>query len=464
MARNHYTKPRNPDNPADLARALADPVSAAELFGGSPEQWSAFEAEYAQNSRIVAKLAGEQAQLQMQQMLQAGGGHAVPKGIGGTAAAGRNRLWNKRAPGVKADGVLEHSEYPLTDLFKAVDPRNEAGGPVRLALQNAMSERVGSEGGYLVPEVLRSEILTLGLESAIVRPRAMIVEMDSLRVPYPAIDDVSHSGTSGVYGGVAANWTEEGASITSSAPAFGKVILQARKLAFFTNIPNELLQDAGPVVEQWLRTQLPRAVSWFEDIAYIGGSATAGTGVNQPQGFLNSPSCIRVPVGATNTVRYDDVVKMYCRLLPQALPGAVWIMAPDVKEQLLKLAVTPLSAGTTQAVAPPAWLSGLQAIDGEPSTLFGHPVCISEKAPSGASGNTTTPGALSLANFGYYLLGDRMQMQVAVSEQYQFASDLTSYRVIMRCDGRAWTQSALTPFNGGNTLSPFVKLDTTATS
>src|SRR5208282_303445 len=50
-------------------------------------------------------------------------------------------------------------------------------------LHNALSERIPAEGGFLVPEVLRSEILMVSLEKAIVRPRARIIPMDSLRVP-----------------------------------------------------------------------------------------------------------------------------------------------------------------------------------------------------------------------------------------------------------------------------------------
>ena len=87
----------------------------------------------------------------------------------------------------------------------------------------------------MVPEVLRSLVLQMSLEHAVVRPRARIVPMDSLRVPYPSIDDTSHTAT--VFGGVSGNWTEEGAAITQSAPAFSRVVLEAKKLAFFTQYP-----------------------------------------------------------------------------------------------------------------------------------------------------------------------------------------------------------------------------------
>jgi hypothetical protein len=43
---------------------------------------------------------------------------------------------------------------------------------------------------------------------------------------------------------------------------------------------------------------------------------------------------------------------------------------------------------------------------------------------------------------------------------YRFGNDQTAFRLIQRVDGRPWIQSAITPANGGSTLSPFVELST----
>ena len=52
-------------------------------------------------------------------------------------------------------------------------------------------------------------------------------------------------------------------------------------------------------------------------------------------------------------------------------------------------------------------------------------------------------------------------MQIASSVEYSFANDTVSYRVIERLDGRGWQRTALTPANGGSTLSMIVKLGQT---
>ncbi len=457
MAR-HYVSPRNDQiTPTDLAAIMADPAKAAELFGGGQAAWRDFETRYAAASPVVDQLAGERAQLQLQEILQAGGGKP-PKGLAGPQGRKTGRFYDKRAPGTAVEGVLPESEYPMADFFRMASTRFDDLQPLRTQFHAAMSERVPAEGGFLVPELMRSDILELALEQSVIRPRARIVPMDSLRVPYPALDDVTHANAASVYGGVSAFWTEEAAALTASAPAFARIVLEAQKLTAFTSIPNELLQDSGPLLEDWLKTSWPAAVAWYEDDAFINGD-----GVGIPQGFLNAPAAIKVATASAYTITLLDIIKAYCRMLPQALPGAVWMAAPDVKQQLLQLSLTPqTSTSSPQPVAPPAWFTSGQAIEGEPDTLFGHPVFWSEKMPSGASSNTTTAGALSLCNFSYYLLGERAQMQLAMSQEYHFASDLTDYRLIERCTGRVWPQSALTPRNGGATLSPFVLVDTTS--
>jgi HK97 family phage major capsid protein len=333
-------------------------------------------------------------------------------------------------------------------------------------LQNAMAERIPSEGGFLVPESLRSEILMVALETAVVRPRARVIPMDSLRVPLPAIDDVSHA--SSVYGGVQAFWTEEGAALSQSAPSWGRVVLEAKKLTAYTAIPNELLQDSITPLDAWFNQFYPTAISWFEDVAFL-----TGTGVGEPEGVLNAPSAVRVPVQTDNAITFTDIATAYTRMWPASLNNAVWICAPDVLLQLLQLAVTPVSHGTTQSVAPPGWLMSGQAMghpgggngDGTNYQLLGRPLIVSEKMPSSGSGNTTVPGALTFVDLSYYLLGDRQSMQVASSDEYLFGQDMVAYRVIERLDGRTWLRSAITPENGStNTLSPVVKIDTTATS
>lgn len=386
--------------------------------------------------------------------------------------AEKQLLFDENAGGAKVDdgeeatsfGRFFHAAFLAEHFMK---DRGDTEGIQRIQswkrqLHNALTERVPSEGGFLVPENLRSEILMVSLEDSVVRPKARIIPMDSLRVPLPAIDDISHANN--VYGGVQAFWTEESASLSASAPSWNRVTLEAKKLTAFTSIPNELLQDSITPLDTWFGMFFPKAMAWFEDVAFI-----SGTGVGEPQGFLNAPGAVRVPVAGTNAIVFADIAKAYSRMWPASLKNAIWLCSPDVLLQLLQLAAEP--GGT--AIAPPGWLQGYQAIgvpgggdsDGVNYLLMGRPLVVSEKMPSSTSGNTTVPGALTLIDLSYYLLGDRQSMQIAASDEYLFGQDMMAYRVIERLDGRFWLQTPITPQNGSSsTLSPLVKIDTTSES
>ena len=327
-----------------------------------------------------------------------------------------------------------------------------------LEIKNAgMAERIPSEGGFLVPETLRSDILALSLEDGVMRPEATVVPMDSLRVPIPSIDDTSH--TSSVFGGVAAAWTAEGAALTITAPKFSRILLEASKLTAFTQIPNELLQDSVSPMDVWFRTFFPQAVSFFEDLGFI-----TGDGVNQPEGLLNCPGAVTVDPGTSATIALTDVIAMLCRLWPPSLKRARWLTSPDGLRQILGMALV----SDSTAIAPPAMLGGMQALelpggmeigDGTVFRLFGIPGRVSEKAPYPNTGQPA--GALTLYDPSAYLIGDRQAMQVASSTEFSFNLDTVSYRITERLDGRGWQRTPLTPANGGSTLSMIVMLGQT---
>lgn len=331
-----------------------------------------------------------------------------------------------------------------------------------LAVRNAgMSERVPSEGGFLVPENLRSEILALSLEDGVMRPEATVIPMDSLRVPLPSIDDTSHA--SSVFGGVSAFWTAEGAALTATAPKFSRLVLTANKLTAFTQIPNELLQDSTSPMDVWFNTFFPMAVSFFEDLAFL-----TGDGVDEPEGLINCPGAVTVDPVTNATITLVDVLTMLVRLWPPSIKRARWACSPDAFGQLLAMGLVVTVSGTGTPIAPPSMLAGYQAIeapagsagDGFNFRMLGIPLRVSEKMPYPSTGQPD--GALTLYDPTGYLIGDRQAMQVASSAEYSFANDEVSYRVIQRLDGRGWQRTALTPANGSsNKLSMIVKLGQT---
>jgi HK97 family phage major capsid protein len=148
---------------------------------------------------------------------------------------------------------------------------------------------------------------------------------------------------------------------------------------------------------------------------------------------------------AADTILWENIVKMYSRMLPASLGRAVWIANLDTFPQLATMA---LNVGTGGSAI---WLNN--GVQGPPMTILGRPVIFNEKVPTVGDAND-----ISFIDFGYYLIGDRMQMRAESSAHAQFVNDKTVYRIIERVDGRGWIQSAITPKTGSNTLSPFVAL------
>lgn len=315
----------------------------------------------------------------------------------------------------------------------------------REALRNAAaSSGEPASGGFLVPEAFRAELLQLSLEASVVRPRARIVPMESSRVIYPYIDDTSHA--SNVYGGVQGYWTPESGSMTDVAATFGRLALEAWKLTAFANVPNELIQDSAISFEAFIRSVFPQALAYFADVAFLSGN-----GAGQPLGILTAGNAARVSVAKesgqpNDTIVWENIVKMYSRMLPQSLASAVWVVSPDTFPELATMA---LAVGTGGG---PVWLNN--GVGGPPATILGRPVVISEKVE-----NLGDQGDINFIDFNYYLVGDRQAMTVSSSEHFRFQNGETSFSFVERLDGRPWLQSALTPRNGGPTLSPFVTLD-----
>lgn len=382
----------------------------------------------------------------------------------GTAAVSRGRgaVYNKMAPGAQFEAATDAKDR-FTSVGQYLQAIQEERWPStrgnrqelldKLAtvrkFQNSFAEEDPGAGGFLVPEIMRSELLQLALEQAIVRSRATVIPMNTLRVPIPIVDDTSH--VSSLFGGVVYYWTQEAGTLTESQAKYGRITLEARKLTGFFKVPNELLADA-PAFSAWFDSRIPAGLAWYEDVAFM-----TGDGAEKPQGFIGSPAYVTIDRAATNAISYADLVTMYSRMLPTSLSNAVWIASIDAFPQIAQL--------TGPSGNPGIWLGGWASRDASeapPVSIFGRPVFFTEKVPAtGASGGKS--GDISFVDLSYYLVGDRQSVAVASSEHFLFQNDQTAFRIIERVDGRPWLQSALTPHNGGPTLSAYVGTSATHT-
>lgn len=308
-----------------------------------------------------------------------------------------------------------------------------------------LSEGIFGDGGALVPEEFRAELLRLALEASVVRPRARVIPMGSAVLRFPAIRDTSHAST--VFGGISGTWKAEAASLSSTTnqPTFSQVKIEPYKLTAYTVASNELLADSAIAMEALIGQLFPEAIAYFEDDAFING-----TGAGQPLGIINADALVSVAKEtgqAATTLVYQNLVKMYARMMPAMLGNAVWVAHPDVFPQLAQLS---LEVGTGGSAI---WIAN--AVGSVPMSIFGRPLIFTEKAQT-----LGTAGDIYFVDFNQYLIGDRQALTMARSEHVNFTTDEMAWRFTQRVDGRPWLTTALTPRNGSNTFSPYINLAT----
>ncbi len=445
-----------PETPAQLEEFMHDPAKMRALFQ-QKDGFATFVRNYAKavhnQDQEIATQVRDQTQKVLGEWLreQQDADGATPLNLGFTnpdtvrdRASARGGLNNPRAMGAPLDKEFSNS----SDYFRLIwhNRQRDAQAQAQLGrVRNAFSSTVPSEGGFLIPETLRSELLRVSLESAIVRPRARVIPMETLRVPFPAIDSTSN--VSSVYGGIVGYWTEEAAALTQSQASFGRVVLDAKKLTAYTEVPNELISDSITSFQAFIDSIFPEALGFYEDYGFL-----RGTGVGEPLGVLNSSARITVTETTANLIKWDDVVAMYARMLPGSLNRAVWVASIDTFPQLARMTLPVQNvAGTENVGGAGAWTTDMH---GNPQlSLLGRPVLLTEKVPG-----LGVTGALNFIDFGFYLLGDRQVMSAMSSPHFKFQNDMTAYRIIERVDGRPWLNSAITPKNSTATLSPIVSL------
>jgi HK97 family phage major capsid protein len=444
-----------PESPADLEDFLADDAKVKAAYaeeGGLAKLIKAYAKTVQEKDPGIAAQIREQTQLIFHEMMEANGMDSKKSkvNLNWTEPVQANRAARRHQPNPDAAGAVLNGEFPnIAAYLQTIWNKANLKGDALEKLQRVrdFSEKIPSEGGFLVPEEFRAELLIASLGSAVVRPRARVIPMSSATLRFPKIDETSR--VSSVYGGIVVYRTEEGEELVESQAAFGSLKLEATKQTALAHVTNELVKDA-PAFGGFIEQTFPEAMAYYEDLDFL-----LGTGAGEPLGSLhvNNTAIISVAKEAgqlASTLLWLNIIRMYARMLPSSLGSAVWLASPDV---FVELATMALEVGTGGSAV---WLTDAH---GTPVlTLLGRPVIMTERAPAALG----TRGDLSFVDFGMYLIGDRQMMTAASSEHVKFTSDKTTYRLIARNDGRPWLESPITPHNNSATLSPFVQLDTRA--
>lgn len=308
-----------------------------------------------------------------------------------------------------------------------------------------MEEGDPSQGGFLVPEEFRQQLLNVALEASIVRPRATRIPMATNRVVLPAVIDDDHS--SDFFGGITIARTGEGAAKSNTNPKLGQIALTLHKLTGLVRVSDELLEDSPISLQPILTSLFGQAIAFTEDSDFL-----TGDGSNKALGVFNAanPALVSVAKEAgqtADTIVFENILKMWSRLHSSSMRNAVWVANNDTFEQLATMSLTVSSGGSA------VYLPSNGAAGAPFGTLMGRPLMLSEKMQT-----LGDAGDIGVADFSTYFIGDKGGVSTASSIHLRFDYDETVFRFVMRYDGQPSWRTTLTPLKSSSTLSPYVSL------
>lgn len=370
------------------------------------------------------------------------GGRA--NGVAKTAGPDRFKSWGEFLSAVHTAQTVPNGWIDPRLNFVKYDDNTENVLRHESKAMKDLSEAVGASGGFLVPTEFQETLKAIMGEQASIRNRATIIRMARRAIRLPVLDQTgTTAGQPHWFGGMTFAWAEEAATKAQSDPTFNQIELVAHKLIGYTRASDELVADSAISLDDFLSGPMGFAggAIWMEEFAFLNG-----TGAGQPMGIIRAPATITEGRNTAGTIVFDDLADMVSKFLPSG--RGVWMISQSAMSTIIQL------NGPT---GNPSYIWQANARDGIPGQILGMPVIWTEKCPLLGSA-----GDVVLADWSYYLIGDRQATTVETTKFDRWQQDQTSWRMTHRVDGQPWLSAPLTYQDGTTQVSPFVILSATA--
>ncbi len=369
-----------------------------------------------------------------------------------TAAENAVKKFTDALPEVKSgfnvEVVTDEADQPFDSLAEQLwavkDFANSYGQKMDVRLKAleikaplGMNEGVPSQGGFLLQPTISDEFLKpIHQEGVFSRlARRLPVGSNSNSGWINGIDETSRANGSR-WGGVQAYWRAEAGTVTATKPKFRRVNWELNALEALMYITDEQLQDAS------MTAAIARESAAEELNFKVNDAILNGDGVGKPKGILAGGSLITVTRQNANAVLFLDILNMWQRLHPANRANSAWFVNSEVEPQLDQLYLT----SSLEARYITYGSDGVMR-------MKGRPVIVTEF--NAALG---TAGDILLADMTDYLMWEKGGIQSSVNPWIQWLTSEQAFKFTYRVDGQPATYSALTPYKGSNTQSPYVAL------
>lgn len=205
---------------------------------------------------------------------------------------------------------------------------------------------------------------------------------------------------------VSGNWY----NVKEDYADFEKYRVTCHKLAVITRLDNDFVYDTGFDIEDYLINRFSKIFGRAEENAFINGS-----GENMPKGILHETLGAETGVTVSDTITFDDVVKLYFSVKPEYRTDGVWLMNDETAFTLRTLKDT----------------NGNYLWNHSNDTILGKPVYVSEFMPYVNSRNKP----IAFGDFSYYYIVDRCPLSVRALQEKYALEQQTGYLAYEQLDG-----------------------------
>lgn len=319
---------------------------------------------------------------------------------------------------------------------------------IEIAAATGMSESIGADGGFVVQSDHGMELLERIAEAGILygmipANRKFTASGNANSREMPVVDETSRANGSRI-GGVQAYWRSEAAAVTASRPKFAMLTLKLDAISGLTYHTTEEAEDTPGLSEMTYGFHTEEIAFKLDDVM------VRGDGETKPLGALNSPALVTVDAETgqpADTVVYANVAKIWARMPARSRRTAVWFYNQELEPQLAALYLA-IGTGGIPVWMPAGGISGLPY-----PTLFGRPAIALEQAS--AKGDV---GDIMCIDPASYIELTKGGARRSLSQHVAFTTGEIALRTDFRVDIQPGWKSALTPYKGSDTISPFVTL------
>lgn len=348
----------------------------------------------------------------------------------------------------RADAPWKSMGEQMLAIARAASPHGERDPRLFAATPTGANASDPAAGGFLLHSEYSEALLDKAREEApllgMCREIPIADGVDSIDLPM--IDETSRA-TGSRWGGVQVYRRAEAQAVTAKKPSFGLLKLEPAEIFGLAYATERLLRNA-PTIERVFGDAFASEFGFKATDEIIRGTG----GGDEMVGILSATALVTQAIESGQTLAADavntkNISNMWMHLPARSKPRAVWLINGELGPALDELSIP---AGT--AALEPRFVTydanGVLRIKGRP---------VIELEQCSAPG---TVGDIILADMSEYLLGTKGDVNAESSIHVQFIYSEMTYRWTYYISGKPAVLSAVTPYKGSASRSPFVTLNT----